>query len=77
MPCLGIIEPPSRVCYKEGGEAVPRTYGPWPGRLLAVTPVRKPLTAAVSGISLFSNPRNLESDFEPINRCRMTIILLS
>ena len=27
-----------------------------------VTPVRKPLTPAVSGISLFSNPRDLESD---------------
>ena len=25
--------------------------------------MRKPLTPAVSGISLFSNPRNLESDF--------------
>ena len=44
-------------------EAVPRTYGPWPGGLCVVTPVRKPLTPAVSGISLFSNPRDLESDF--------------
>ena len=40
--------PVSRCC----SEVVPRTYGPWP----AVTPVRKPLTPAVSGISLFSNP---------------------
>ena len=30
LPCLGVIEPPPRVCSKEGGEAVPRTYGPWP-----------------------------------------------
>ena len=44
-------------------EAVPRTYGPWPGGLWVVTPVRKPLTPAVSGISRFSNSRNLESDF--------------
>ena len=28
-------------------EAVPRTYGPWPGGLRAVTPVRKPLTPAI------------------------------
>ena len=77
LPCLSVIEPPARVCSKEGGEAVPRTYGPWPGVLCAVTPVRKPFTPAVSGISLFSNPRNLESDFQPLNRCRIAIILLS
>ena len=29
LPCLGVIEPPPRVCSKEGGEAVPRT--PWLG----------------------------------------------
>ena len=29
--------------------------------------MQKPLTPAVSGISLFSNPRNLESDFLTIN----------
>ena len=33
LPCLGVIEPPPRACSKEGGEAVPRTYGPWPGGL--------------------------------------------
>ena len=33
LPCLGVIEPPPGVCSKEGGEAVPRTYGPWPGGL--------------------------------------------
>ena len=33
LPCLGVIEPPRRVCSKEGGEAVPGTYGPWPGGL--------------------------------------------
>ena len=54
-----LSSPPPGVCSKEGGEAVPRTYGPWP----AVTPVRKPLTPAVSGISLLSDPRNVESDF--------------
>ena len=43
-------------------EALKRYSEPWPGGLRAVTPVRKPLTPAVSGISLFSNPRNLESD---------------
>ena len=42
-----------------------------------MAPVRKPLTPAVSGISLFSNPRNLESDLQPLNRCGITIILLS
>ena len=26
-----ISRPPPRVCSKEGGEAVPRTRGPWPG----------------------------------------------
>ena len=57
-----LSSPPPRVCSKEGGEAVPRTYGPWPRGLGAVTPVRKPLTPAVSGISLSSNPRDLESD---------------
>ena len=39
--------------------------------------VRKPLTPAVGGTSLFSNPRDLESDPSPLNQCRMTIILLS
>ena len=27
---LGCYRAPPRVCCKEGGEAVPRTYGPWP-----------------------------------------------
>ena len=61
LPCLGVIEPPQG-CSKEGGEAVPRSYGPWPRGPRAVTPVQKPLTPAVSGISLFSNLRDLESD---------------
>ena len=30
---LGCYRAPPRVCSKEGGEAVPRTYGPWPGGL--------------------------------------------
>ena len=30
---LGYYQAPPRVCSKEGGEAVPRTYGPWPGGL--------------------------------------------
>ena len=30
---LGCYRAPPRVCSKEGGETVPRTYGPWPGGL--------------------------------------------
>ena len=36
-----------------------------------------PLTPAVSGISLFPNPQDLESDSCPLIRCRSNIILLS
>ena len=43
LPCVGDIEPPPRVCSKEGGEAVPRTPGPWPGGPKAHGPeARKP-----------------------------------
>ena len=28
-----VLSSPTRVCSKEGGEAVPRTYGPWTGGL--------------------------------------------
>ena len=61
--CNNCIEPVILETVMGMSEAVLRTYGPWPGGLWAFTPVWKPLTPAVSGISLFSNPQNLESDF--------------
>ena len=43
LPCVGDIELPPRVCSKEGGEAVPRTRGPWRGGPKAHGPeARKP-----------------------------------
>ena len=45
-----------------GPEAVPRTRGPWPGGPEAVTAARTPSTPSVSGISLFSDPRDPESE---------------
>ena len=48
-----------------GPEACEPSHPLWPmaRRPVSRHTVRKPLTPAVSGISLFSNPRNLESDF--------------
>ena len=48
-----------------GPEACEPSHPLWPMArgLWAVTPVRKPLTPAVSETFLFRNPRDLESDF--------------
>ena len=63
--CCGwvISSPPPRVCSREGGEAVPRTRGPWPGGPEAHGPeTQKPSTPSVSENFLFSDPRDPESE---------------
>ena len=63
LSCSGDIEPPPpRVCSKEGGGAVPRTRGPWPGGPEAVTPALTRSTPSVSGKSPFSDPRDPDSE---------------